>query len=133
MESGAIVSIISIIVSVTLGTASLVYACKTNQEKKKLEDYIQAELRGLAGNIDKIRVSPEWAEHHFGEIRNQALELEPTNEMKEIVRHAQDGAKDAAAASRMIRNLLNQVLTFQEGMFGTRELVHSDQDGNTQE
>ena len=54
------------------------------------------------------------------------MRLDRNQDVHEILKHAQYGAGDSVAAERMIRNLLNQVLTLQEGMFGTRIIDHID-------
>ena len=46
------------VVGVILTVGSLVYAVKTNVEKRKLEKLIQQSLQGLAGNICAIRANP---------------------------------------------------------------------------
>lgn len=112
------------IIGVALGAAGLVYAVMTNREKARLEKLVQAELRGLAGNIEQIRVSPAWAHQHFQGIQECALKLERNQDVDQILRHAQSGVGDSVAAERMISNLLGQVLTLQEGMFGTRTITH---------
>ena len=119
----AVIAVIGTIASVV----SVVYAIMTNREKARLEKLIQAELRGFAGNIDQICGSPGWANRHFEAIQEHALKLERNQDVHEILRNAQQGVGDSVAAERMIRNLLNQVLTLQEGMFGTRDRTHVDQ------
>ena len=111
---------------VALGIAGIVYAYSTNREKARLENLVKAELRGLAGNIRSIRCNPGWADQHFSSIQERALKLERNEDVEQILKHTQQGARDATAAERLIGNLLTQVVTFQEGMFGTRIIDHID-------
>jgi len=126
MDWTTILAILGIVVSVAFGFASLVYAWRTNKEKQRLEDLIRAQLRGLAGNIEHIRRNPEWCDHHFNHISNLALQLDHSDTVIKIIRHAHDGARDATAGARMTMNLLNEILTLQEGMFDTRLITYVD-------
>ncbi len=120
------------IASVALGVAGLVFAYMTNRAKRDLEKLIQAELRGLAGNIEQIRVNPQWADTHLTNIHDLASKMERTEDVNKILQAANWGARDAIAAERMIGNLLNQVLTLQDGMFGTKIVEHYDNSKNTE-
>ena len=115
------------IASVGVGVAGLVYAYMTNRANADLRALVRSSLQGLAGNIDIIHKNPVWADEHFSRIQQRALNLERGNDhVKSILDHAHLGARDFTAAERMLRNLLNEVLTIQEGMFGTRIMTHPD-------
>ena len=107
-------------ISVAVGVAGLVYAIMTNRQKSNLEKLISAELRGMAANIEFVQKNSNWADRHFHRINEIALKLERSEEANDIVTHAHTGARDAVAAERIVHTLLNQILTLQEGMFGTR-------------
>ncbi len=111
------------VIGAVVGIAGLIYAIMTNHAKASLERLIRAELRGFAGNIDHIRNSAHGANEHLHYIRKFAANLDQGNFVTEIIARAHVGGNDAASAERMLQNLLNQVLTLQEGMFGTREVT----------
>ncbi len=109
------------VMSVAIGLAGVGYAYMTNRAKTTLEKLIQAQLRGLAGNIKEIREQPRWANTHLETIYKLASKKEKTEEdLNEILQRAYWGRGDITAAERMLSNLLNEILTLQEGMFGTR-------------
>jgi len=104
--------------------ASLIYAIKTNDEKKKREAQVKETLIGLAGNVVRIQTNLLWADVHFGAIRDIALKGNDMNNIKDIITRAHVGARDAVAAERMLGNLLNQIITIQRSLFGTEEIKH---------
>jgi hypothetical protein len=112
------------ILGTALTLASLVYAIKTGREKVRLERLVKAKLAGLAGNINAIRPSAAWADRHLININRHALNLERGPDMSAILDSAQLGARDATAATRMLDNLLNEVLSLQDGLFGERLVTH---------
>ena len=118
------------IIGVVITTASLVYAIKTNREKADRDRLVKEKLAGIAGNIECIRKSPNWADHHFGAINKEALKLERSEVKDEIIGHAHMGARDAVAAHRMLGNLLGDVLALQRGLFGTDNIRHPDRDAS---
>jgi hypothetical protein len=118
--SSLVISIISTIITV----GSLVYAIKTNREKKSLERLIHGKLKGIAGNIVASDKSATLADTHFRKCRDKALKLDESSLKNEILVHLHDGARDAESASRMLENLLNEVLSLQNGLFKTRDIVH---------
>jgi hypothetical protein len=115
------------ILSIGIGIAGMVYAVMTNREKAKIENLIRSELRGLAGNICKIRQSSAWAFWHFNNIQALVLKLSESEEKKEILKLTQLGHGDAAASDRMLTNLLNEVLITQDGLFNTKEIHHPEE------
>lgn len=115
-----IISIIGTIITV----GSLVWSFKTSKEKKTLERLIHGKLKGIAGNIVASDKSATLADIHFRKCRNEALKLDESIEKNEIIKHSHDGARDAESASRMLENLLNEVLSLQDGLFKTREIAH---------
>ena len=112
------------IVGSVIGVAGLIYAVMTNRAKARTERLIKEELRGLSGNIDKIRDSASWAGGHLLLIHKSALNLDRNDDVNEVLTHAQVGGRDAKAAERLLDNLLNQVLTLRVGMFGTKIIEH---------
>jgi hypothetical protein len=114
------------ILSICIGVAGMVYAVMTNRERAKLENLVRSELRGLAGNICKIKQSSGWAYWHFNSIQALVLKLPESEEKKEILRLTQLGHGDAAASDRMLTNLLNEVLITQHGLFNTKETHHPE-------
>ena len=121
------VSVLSLIISI-IGTGmtagSFVYANRTKREKERLERLIHGKLKGIAGNIVESEKSATWADKNFGRCRDKALELDESAPKKEILKHAHNGARDAESTSRMLNNLLNEVLSLQDGLFKTRDMVH---------
>lgn len=63
------------IISVVLGALGLGYAVMINREKSKLENLVRSGLRGLSGNICKVRQSTIWAYNHFHRIQVLVLQL----------------------------------------------------------
>ena len=118
--------IILSIVSVALGAGGLVYAWMTNREKANLERLMRSQLRGLAGNVVNTRKNPGWADCHFRNIQDTALRLDRNDHLNHILEEAQTGARDATAAERMLQNLLNELLSLQDGLFGTKLIEHSN-------
>jgi hypothetical protein len=59
-------------------------------------------------------------------VRDNALQLEQNDRVKDILLHAHEDARDVAAAKRMLGNLLGQVLAIQEGLFDTKMIAHPD-------
>lgn len=112
------------IFSAIITVGSLVYAVMTNREKRKLEKLVKSMLAGIAGNIRGIRENPAWADQQFRNIRERALELERNDDVKAILQHAHDGARDVTAAERMLGDLLGEVLWLQKGLFGTELIYH---------
>ena len=115
------------IISICIGFVGIIYALMVNREKAKLENLVQSGLRGLAGNICKIRQSTTWAFWHFGKIQELVLQLPESEKRNEILRETQLGHGDAAASERMLTNLLNEVLITQEGLFNTKEIHHPEE------
>ncbi len=121
------INLLLAVIGIVIGIASLVYAVMTNRDKARLEKLVQAELRGLAGNIDEIRANPKWAYEHFKTIQAYALKLEERSDsVNRIHEAALYGTGDALATERLLGNLLNQVLTLQDGLFGTKVIEHCD-------
>lgn len=112
------------VIGTVLGSASLVYAHRTNKEKQLRDRQVQKTLAGLAGDIQRVQTNPLWADQHFVAIRDLALQAPQNAQVQDIIRHAFDGARDATAAERMLGNLLNDVLTVQRGLFGSEEIWH---------
>ena len=89
-----------------------------------MERLIHSKLKGIAGNIFASDRSASLADRHYRSCRDNALKLADSDEKNEILKHAHDGARDAEAASRMLENLLNEVLSLQDGLFKTRDKIH---------
>src|SRR6266436_9829277 len=105
------------ILGVFITTASLVYAIKTNQEKRGRDRLVKEKLAWLAGNIESIRQSAKWADSHLGKISATALKLEPNEIVASVITAAHTGARDVVAAERMLGNLLGDILALQRGLF----------------
>ncbi len=124
-----VLSIIGVVLSVVFGVWGLCYAYFTNREKAKLETMVHTSLSITAGNILKIRESAHLAWDHFDIVRKHSSKLPSSEEKESIHENAQRGTGDAAAAERMLANLLNEVLGTQEALFGTRKIQHPDTEG----
>ena len=115
------------VLSVCIGVVAIVYAVMVNREKAKLEKLVRSGLRGLAGNICKVRQSTTWANWHFIKIQELVLQCPETEERKGILKETQYGHGDAVASERMLTNLLNEVLITQDGLFNTKEIHHPEE------
>jgi hypothetical protein len=124
-----IVNVISAVITV----ASLVYAIKTNIEKKRFEKLVREKLAGIAGNVWYARRSADLSDHNFTRAREEAHNLEDSETKKNILKHIHNGARDAVAATRMLSNLLGEVTSMQKGMFGTDTIAHPERTEEKQE
>jgi hypothetical protein len=115
-------------ISIGIGFAGVLYAILTNRQKAKMENMVRIHLSGIAGNIKAIRKSTGWSWTHFGKIQNIAVNLESSEVRETILKSAQLGTGDSAAADRMLENLLNNVTNIQEGMFGTTEVRYPEEE-----
>jgi hypothetical protein len=95
-------------------------------KRRKLEQFTNSSLRGIAGNLAKIKQSTAWAFNNFRVAQSEAVKLTNSENKNELLIKIADGQGDAASADRMIVNLLNEILTLQEGQFGTREITHPE-------
>ncbi len=118
--------IILSIVGTLITTASLVYAIKTNREKQRFERLVRDKLAGIAGNVWYSQKSADLSDKNFTSARDAAYELEESDRKQNVLKHIHNGARDAAAAKRMLYNLLGEVLSVQKGMFGTDTIEHPE-------
>ncbi len=123
---GVVVGVLSLVGAAFFGVVSLVYAYMTNRRLRDRDAYVRAQLRGFAGDIEQVSTSAGWANQHFLAIQEHAMKLDRNQDVEKILRSAQLGVGDAVSAQRMIRNFLNGILAFQEGMFQTRDITHID-------
>ena len=114
------------VIGLIFGISSFIYALMALREKRSFEKLIHAQLKGMAGDVEKIRESAQWAWKNFDIIRQNASTLPSSNERKEILKRSQHGTGDAAATERMLSNLQNAILSLLEGYFGKREACHPD-------
>ncbi len=112
------------IVATLITTSSLVYAIKTNREKRKFERLVRDKLAGIAGNVWYSQKSADLSDKNFTRARDAAYELEESDRKQNVLKHIHNGARDAVAAKRMLSNLLGEVLSMQKGMFGTDTTAH---------
>jgi len=109
-------------ISITVGIIGAFYAILSNRQKAKMENMVRIHLSGIAGDIQVVRENTGWGWEHLNNIQNYGINIEP-NELKEkILKSAQLGGSDVAAANRMLGNLFNRIVNTQEGMFGTNEV-----------
>jgi hypothetical protein len=87
---------------------------------------VRTTLAGYAGNIELIRKNPHWADKHFKCILDVVLNVSQEIDRKVVGEHAHAGARDVVAAERMLRILRNDILSLQDGMFGTKTLDKFD-------
>lgn len=114
------------IIGILVGVGGLVVAYIQSHDKKRLEQYARGHLGRHAGNIEWVKVGTAWAHQHSQRIHDLALDLERTPEVKEILSHAQSGTGDTVAAGDLFKNLLNEALAIQGGLFGTDDIIHPD-------
>ena len=107
-------------------TAALVYAIKTNTEKRRFERLVRDKLAGIAGNVWYSQMSADASDRNFSRARDSAHNLEENKQKQLILKHIHNGARDAVAAKRMLSNLLCEVLSMQKGMFQTEKIVHPE-------
>ncbi|SYZ72228.1 hypothetical protein TRIP_C20343 [Candidatus Zixiibacteriota bacterium] len=124
--------IILAIMGVIIGLFSFLYALKTQREKRKFERLVKSNLAGLAGSIVMIRNNPALAHKNIDYILKHLDVIESTPELNRILNRLAWAQGDSAAAHRLLEVLLNDVLTLQEGLFGTRDIVRPDshEEGN---
>ena len=113
------------VLGITIGLTGVLYAILTNRQKAKMENMVRIHLSGIAGDIKEIRKSTDWCWRNFDSIQNNAVNLEESELKKKILKSAQHGMGDSAAAHRMLGSLLSYVMNTQEGMFGTTEIRYS--------
>ena len=113
-------------VGLLITTVSLVYAIKTNWEKRKFEKLVREKLAGIAGNVWFSQKSADMSDRNFRKARDAAYELEESDKKQDVLKHIHNGARDAVAAKRMLSNLLGEVLSMQKGMFGTDTIAHPE-------
>ena len=95
-------------------------------QRKRLEQFTKSTLHGIAGNLAKIHQSTGWADNHFRQIQREAVELAESEGKKKIIIGVSDGQGDSTSADRMVINLFNELLSYQEAQFGTREITHPE-------
>lgn len=121
-----ILGLIIAIVGTGITAAALTYAIKTNRDRDRIENLVKAKLASTAGSVELIRKNPHWADKHFKAISELAQSLSEEDIRKKLAEHAQAGARDVTAAERMLRILRNDILSLQNGMFGTQNIDKFD-------
>ncbi|MFO7656666.1 MAG: hypothetical protein R6W78_06330 [Bacteroidales bacterium] len=109
------------------GTASIIgviIAIFQYVGKRNLSRFLRSTLRGIAGNVCMIQQSANWGENKFRELQKIAIQLPDSKIKNELILKISEGQGDSTAADRMITNLLNDLLTSQEGQFGTKIINH---------
>jgi hypothetical protein len=114
------------IIGTLITTAALVYAVKTNTEKRKFERLVRDKLAGIAGNVWYSQMSADESDRNFSRARDSAHNLEESETKQLILKHIHNGARDAVAAKRMLSNLLCEVISMQKGMFQTEKIAHPE-------
>lgn len=95
-------------------------------QRKKLEQFTKSTLQAVAGNLAKVQQSTGWADANFQGIQRDVINLSESETKSKIIIGVTNGRGDAAGADRMVVNLFNELLTFQEAQFGTREITHPE-------
>lgn len=111
-------------------TGALVYGIITNRQKIKFEKLVRDKLAGIAGNVWYAQKSAGLSDKNFTRTREAAYKLEECDEKQDILKHIHNGARDAVAAKRMLSNLLGEVISMQNGMFGTEIIAHPERSEN---
>lgn len=119
-------AIIGIAVSVSFSVVSLVYARATNREKERLEKYTRTHLDALVETIERTEKSAAWAHHHLESIHGEALNLDRSEGVNNILKFASFGKADSLSAERSIKDLLTQARAVREGWFGVPKNVQHD-------
>ena len=121
---------VTIIIFGLITVEALIYAIVSSRERKRRESQIQEHLAGLAGDIARIQFNPLWADKHLSDIRDICLQNPASEQVRQIIVHAHDAARDVTAAERMLGNLLNEVVSLQRGLFGTERVVYTSEGSN---
>jgi len=112
-----IISFIIAVIGTSITTFALLYAYKTNREKKKLENLINFKLVSISENIQNIIENPCHADDELLKIHNLAKVLKSSKEKDDILFHAHMSARDVTASARMLTNLYREVQSLQKGLF----------------
>ena len=113
---GSAASIISIPIAI--------YQIKQNI---KLKNITKSNFRCWAGNTRHIIQSAQWSYDKFVKIIDSANLLNNSDQRSLITKLAAQGHGDSAAAERMLKNLLNDLLSAQEGLFKTKIISHPEE------
>jgi hypothetical protein len=116
------------ILGLSVGIACLIIAWYQYKDKRKLEQFSKATLRGMAGNIAKIQQSSEWAAANFRYAQNTAIELKDSEQKSPLLQYISNGIGDAVATDRLVINLFNDVLNMQQAQFNTRIITHPEKE-----
>lgn len=108
------------VIGVCITTASLLYAVMANRDKARVEKSLKAHLGSTAGNIILIRKNSETAHKHIYNILSLVKEAQPDTD--QIAEYAAWAQSDVTASDRTLEILLADILSLQEGLFGTRDI-----------
>lgn len=120
-EGGVEVEEVVGLVGVVIGIASLAFAFKAQHEKRQFEQLLKSTLVGLAGSIVMIRNNPALAHKNIDYILKRVDVLGANPDLNRIINRLAWAQGDSAATHRLLEVLLNDVLSLQEGLFGTRD------------
>ena len=95
----------------------------TSRDKAKVEKSLKAHLGSTAGNIILVRQNSETAHKHIYNILSLLKESPPNTE--QIAEYAAWAQSDVTASDRTLEILLADILSLQEGLFGTRVIPPS--------
>ena len=105
---------------------SFAYALKTQHDQHRLERLIRCKSAGIAGSIVLIRNNPALAHKNIDYVPKRFDMVEPAREQKAMVNRLAWAQGDSAAAHRLLELLLVDVVTLQQGLFGTKVAIGPD-------
>jgi hypothetical protein len=101
-----------------------IYQIKQNA---RLKDITKSNYKCWAGNTRHIMQSAQWSYDKFTKIIDSANQINDVEQRTIITKLAAQGHGDSAAADRMLKNHLNELLSAQEGLFNTKIISHPEE------
>jgi hypothetical protein len=112
--------------AITLG--GLFWAIFEYYRRQKIEKVLKTIMKSYPGDVAKIEQSCVWAWANAENALKNIGKLPDSSEKQEIIFLLSRATSDATASARMCAILFNQLLTFQQAQFDSREITHSEQD-----
>lgn len=116
------------IVGIAIGIVGIFFGFFESYRRKKLENILKTITRTYPGEVAKIEQSCRWASVNFRNAHEVATNMPDSAEKKTLLKFLNQGTADAAASARLCVSLFNQLLSFQQAQFDTRNIIHSERD-----
>src|SRR6266542_3511195 len=124
MDGHTILQWIEIIFAVT----ALSYGIFEHYKRQKIENVLRTITKTFPGEVAKIEQSCRWASSNFRDAHAVAVTIPDSTEKNSLLKFLNQGTADAAASARLCVSLYNQLLSFQQAQFNTRNIIHSEKD-----